>query len=794
MNIDDRQPRTCLVIASLLITALVAIPSLAQITLVKDIQSGANGSTPSYTTVLGSRIIFGADDGIHGFEPWVSDGTEGGTKMLADIMLLESPSYCGTSSNPIAFVVVGGVAFFGATDGWDADNLRCNRPIFTTDGTPEGTLESTVLDAGSGGSFAGGEMGGALYLRAWDSEHGEEIWKMVPDSDENMIRDIVDGVGSSSPLGFSSVTLDAPLGERLFFSAFTPTEGWQPWISGGEPGDTMMLKFINSITWNATSGPFVEFQGKAWFAADDGVNGNELWVSDGTESGTTQFMDLNPGPAASSTPQNFTVIGDQMFFLATFESYVFQLWVTDGTVENTHMVFDPSSEPTPSDIHEPTALNGKFYFTATTNGNGRELWVSDGTAGGTMMVTDLYPGGDSSPTWLTAADGKLFFSAYTPGPYRELWVSNGTAEGTIMVEDLYPGGTYPDPHSSWPNQLVATSDTLFFSATNGTDGTELWKLPLTDFVTTPDTPSGDSSGPIETSFSYSTGGSISLEGADVQYVFDWDDGTEPEWLPVGATSADHSWSAPGTYNVTAQASSASETGIVSKLSAGFDVEINDDETIEAEDVDGPTTGWEGVSYEFTFGATSSKEHQMEYSINWGDGTSGTDWAVLSGDPPSVSASHAWSESGQKSVAFTVRCIDHPEFEDYSSTSIEISLEPEEEISTAVVTGPTTGIVGFTYGFTLSATSNLNHDLEYLIHWGDGTAEQWLPMGSGLTSIQLSHAWDHSEPEPFPVDAEVRCIAHQIGSPSSEGLTIEISDNPPGWIFGDGFESGNLEAW
>ena len=115
------------------------------------------------------------------------------------------------------------------------------------------------------------------------------------------------------------------------------------------------------------------------------------------------------------------------------------------------------------------------------------------------MVTDLYPDGNSSdPTWLTAADGKLFFSAYTPGAYRELWVSNGTAEGTMMVEDIYPGGTYLDPHSSWPNQLVAAGDTLFFFATDDTIGTELWKLALTDFVTTPNTPSGTATGPIDT--------------------------------------------------------------------------------------------------------------------------------------------------------------------------------------------------------------------------------------------------------------------------------------------------------
>jgi ELWxxDGT repeat protein len=35
-----------------------------------------------------------------------------------------------------------------------------------------------------------------------------------------------------------------------------------------------------------------EFGGKVYFAADDGVAGTELWVSDGTAAGTTLLADL----------------------------------------------------------------------------------------------------------------------------------------------------------------------------------------------------------------------------------------------------------------------------------------------------------------------------------------------------------------------------------------------------------------------------------------------------------------------------------------------------------------------
>ena len=64
-----------------------------------------------------------------------------------------------------------------------------------------------------------------------------------------------------------------------------------------------------------------------FFAAADGVNGLELWVSDGTVAGTQLFQDINPG-SAGSYPGALSVIGNQLFFTANDGTAGNELWVT----------------------------------------------------------------------------------------------------------------------------------------------------------------------------------------------------------------------------------------------------------------------------------------------------------------------------------------------------------------------------------------------------------------------------------------------------------------------------------
>src|SRR5262249_26897448 len=73
-------------------------------------------------TAVGDKAVFNGFDDRTGFEPWVSDGTEGGTGPLADI----APGTLGSiASYGSRYIVAGSSLFFVANDQTHGEELFC---------------------------------------------------------------------------------------------------------------------------------------------------------------------------------------------------------------------------------------------------------------------------------------------------------------------------------------------------------------------------------------------------------------------------------------------------------------------------------------------------------------------------------------------------------------------------------------------------------------------------------------------------------------------------------------------
>ncbi len=65
-------------------------------------------------------------------------------------------------------------------------------------------------------------------------------------------------------------------------------------------------------------------------------------------------------------------------------------------------------------------------------------------------------------------NGTVYFQASDGSSGYELWKSDGTSAGTVLVRDIRPGATGANP-----SFLTNVNGTLYFQASDGSSGIEL---------------------------------------------------------------------------------------------------------------------------------------------------------------------------------------------------------------------------------------------------------------------------------------------------------------------------------
>ena len=264
-------------------------------------------------------------------------------------------------------------------------------------------------------------------------------------------------------------------GDEIYFQAYNSQSGYELWVSDGTASGTYQVADIASGSESSYPSEAIEHAGQIFFKATDWQNGQEIWATDGSQSGTYLVSDVRQG-YISSNPTQLTSYSGSLFFVATNDYGYRHIWKSDGLENGVTTVFYESlnyygTNPSFLKVH-----NDMLYFNANTQQEGYELWISNGTSGFASMLTNTLGYSSTSIMQMYGhPNGDLYFMARpdssTPWGWG-FWSTDGTDVGTVEL-------TISNEALSGISKITQIDEKIYFSVIYLNNGTlDLFEMPV----------------------------------------------------------------------------------------------------------------------------------------------------------------------------------------------------------------------------------------------------------------------------------------------------------------------------
>jgi ELWxxDGT repeat protein len=287
---------------------------------------------------------------------WISDGTEGGTQKIIDIIapIFES-------------VLVTENAFYFVTT---TMNYNGNRILVKSDGSALGTItlaEFPELGKRDANSLV--KLGNEIFFIVSENDRDRGLWKVNIDTDAVTV---VKEFNPGQYIGEATVLFAA--NGKLYISINDDTTGTELWVSDGTAEGTTILKDINPGSAGSNLWNFTTFGDRVFFTANDGIRGQELWSTRGTTETTNLVADLTPGLGnAWQGPFNLFVTHNRLLFW-TPANELWEILPGSQVPSKVNLGVDFDMQYGPREFFEYDDL---ILFSGNTPELGNELWALD---------------------------------------------------------------------------------------------------------------------------------------------------------------------------------------------------------------------------------------------------------------------------------------------------------------------------------------------------------------------------------------------------------------------------------
>jgi ELWxxDGT repeat protein len=359
--------------------------------------------------------------------------------------------------------------------------------FWISDGSPNGTKQLSSIKSGNNGYAI---LKNKIYFAGMNAANGCELWSTDGTASGTvLVSDIRGGADSSMPDDFVVYQ------DKLLFTAFTPGIGRELYMYPGT-GSAQAMTDLTAGAGSSFDSPIYYVLNNTLFFDAMNVSGKALYSFNGLN--VQKVFDFPAGYNLAS----YNAIGNVLFIFMTNGSNGLRIYKTTGG-SNATLVQAFSGIFSGMFSSQSIFWNDKIYFTVAALGLDYELWVTDGNI--TQMVKDINPGGEGSNPLLinsVVLNNKLVFAATTTDSGMELWSTDGTEKGTVMLKDINVANeegsdpfllpvtrSFTDFSSSldnagFYNRTANYNGFIFFTANNGTNGTELYKTDGTAAGTT----------------------------------------------------------------------------------------------------------------------------------------------------------------------------------------------------------------------------------------------------------------------------------------------------------------------